>query len=142
MWVFLNDAMISIVADRDDSEKLLVRARVKGDIERAFAGTRGPRIRARKTPQADYLFRATVTRSRLAAAMLRAVDRIDYDNFKASVQAQDRHDAYLDVWGAMLRLQHRHENPSRYNFDPPPGFFDHDPPLSAVDVSLLDLEME
>jgi hypothetical protein len=126
MWIFLNDAMLSVVVDRDRPERLLVRARAKGDIARAFEGTRGPRIRERKTPKGDYLFRASVTRTRLAAAMARAIDDIDYDNFKASVEQKDRHDAYMSAWTAMKRFQDEREWPraKRFNFDPPPGFFD------------------
>lgn len=109
MWIFLNDAMLSIVEDRNDPDMLLVRARVKGDILRAFAGDRGPRIRERKTPKADYLFRARISRARVARAMHRRIVGIDYDNFKNSVQADDRHDAYLRVWGAMHTFQTQRE---------------------------------
>jgi hypothetical protein len=35
MWLFCEKGFVSIVVDRDDPDRLLVRARVKGDIERA-----------------------------------------------------------------------------------------------------------
>jgi hypothetical protein len=37
MSIWLNDAFPSIVADRNAPDRLLVRARRPGDIERAFA---------------------------------------------------------------------------------------------------------
>ena len=36
MWVFTNKGFFSIVEDRNDSTKLLVRSRIKGDLERVF----------------------------------------------------------------------------------------------------------
>jgi hypothetical protein len=50
---------------------------------------------------------------RLKRTLADAVDRIDYDNFKSSVEEQDRHDAYMGVWSAMLRLQMDRRQPKR-----------------------------
>ena len=36
MWIFLNDAFLSTVADRNDSDSLLVRGRFSADIEQIF----------------------------------------------------------------------------------------------------------
>jgi hypothetical protein len=113
MWVFLNDAFLSIV---DESAKklrmrnrapslddpLLVRARVKGDIERVFPGTRVVENEA-----TDYRFRAVVRRSDVAQAIYDEAMRIDYGNFKASVEEDDRHDVYAEVWNAHFRWQSR-----------------------------------
>ena len=49
MWVFLNNAFLSIVEHRENQNILLVRARIKGDIERVFPG-----VMVHKTPEADY----------------------------------------------------------------------------------------
>jgi hypothetical protein len=93
VWIFLNDAFLSIVAHRDDPDALLVRARRAGDIERAF-----PEAAVSETPAADYRFRATLPRQTVADALAAAVKAIAYPNFKASVAEPDRHDAYLDCW--------------------------------------------
>lgn len=100
MWVFLNDAFLSIVADRDDADRLLVRGRLPGDIERAF-----PDAQVRETRDADYRFRAFIPRSAVASRLAEAVDRIDYPNFKSSVRQDWRHDLYLSVWQVMARAQ-------------------------------------
>ena len=36
MWIILNKSFLSIVKNRNDENELLVRARVKGDIQRVF----------------------------------------------------------------------------------------------------------
>ncbi|HVA83852.1 MAG TPA: hypothetical protein VNE82_06340 [Candidatus Binataceae bacterium] len=49
MWVFLRDSFLSIVADRGHKDRLLVRVRIKGDLERAF-----PRAKAVSLKNTDY----------------------------------------------------------------------------------------
>ena len=102
MWIFMNDAMLSIVEHRDDPAKLMVRARIAGDIERAF-----PEAEVSETPRADYRFRATLDRREVAAALAAAAMGIDYDNFKNSVDDSGRHHAYMGVWSVMNEEQHR-----------------------------------
>lgn len=103
MWIFLNNSFLSIVAPDKKTRRdnrLLVRARAEGDIERVF-----PKAHVRVTPKADYRFRAWVTRHEVGLAMVKAVSEINYGNFKGSVKEQDRHDAYLSAWAAMNRFQ-------------------------------------
>jgi hypothetical protein len=106
MWIFLSDAMFSIVAPDDDltGDQLLVRARFKGDIRRVF-----PSARVSTTPQKDYRYRALVPRYEVWAEMADRINEIDYPNFKNTVAPRDhrRHDAYSDVWTAMFRAQDR-----------------------------------
>jgi len=100
MWVYLSDSFLSIVAHDFDPTCLLVRARVAGDIERVFPG-----VKAKRTPGADYLYRAKIPHQRVYKAISRAVLGIDYRNFKGSVADELRHNAYLGCWTAMSRLQ-------------------------------------
>jgi hypothetical protein len=111
MWVFLSDAMLSIVEDRDDDKRLLVRARLAGDLETVF-GDLVPTLDVVETLAADYRYRASISRDTVAAALEREVRSIDYDNFKDSVEDADRHRAYLQVWGCMWRAQHRAHVPA------------------------------
>jgi hypothetical protein len=80
MWIFLNDAMLSIVAHKDNDDLLHVRARVKGDIEAVF-----PHAKVLETPNGDYKFRADVERWKVADRMGDLVAGINYTNFKNSV---------------------------------------------------------
>lgn len=104
MWLFLNDAFLSVVAHRDRPDDLLVRARVEGDIERVF-----PSAVVECTPQADYLFRAAVPRALVERVLADRVRSLDYPNFKDSVEDRDRARAYHSVWFTMMRLQHREQ---------------------------------
>ena len=36
MWIFLNNSFLSMVENRNNKEELLVRSRIKGDIEKVF----------------------------------------------------------------------------------------------------------
>ena len=96
VWIFANDAFVSIVADRDDSSRLLIRARVAGDIERVF-----PSAEVVESRGTDYRFRAFVHRRALADVLAAQIRAIKYPNFKGSVEEDDRHGAYLEVWQVM-----------------------------------------
>jgi len=100
MWVFLSDSFLSIVEDRANPARLLVRGRIKGDIERAF-----PEASVTETPDADYRYRARIDRDAVAEALARQVYQMNYDNFKGSVKDIERHNAYFDCWRAMVNYQ-------------------------------------
>jgi hypothetical protein len=102
MWICLNNAFFSIVNPEVAGEdgKLLVRARRRGDIERYFKGAK-----VKKTPERDYLFRATVPAETVSAVIAKAIQSINYGNFKNSVANHELHDAYSEVWGTMSRVQ-------------------------------------
>ena len=101
MWVFLSNSFLSIVDKGDPSgATLLVRARQRGDIEAVF-----PDAKVIEGGGTDYAFRARVDRERVAQAMADQVRGVTYTNFKASVKDDARHDAYMDTWQAMMRLQ-------------------------------------
>lgn len=103
MWLFLNDAMLSVVNDPQQPRNLLVRARRAGEIDRTFPGAKVQTTKAR-----DYRFRASIPRIRVGDVLAAKVARIDYGNFKASVKDESRHDAYLRVWQAMANYQREH----------------------------------
>lgn len=117
MWIFRNDAMLSIVEHNDFPEMMLVRARRRGDIQRVF-----PKAKVIENAGSDYAYRAVVDRLEVASAMFDSIMDINYGNFKNSIPVhdQDRYDAYGNVWRAMLYYQmdekkkedfiERHEN--------------------------------
>jgi hypothetical protein len=102
MWIFTNDAFVSIVQVRDDPDVLMVRGRFAGDCAR-FLGL--PKSSESVTPAADYRFRIVAGRREVEAAMLRACRRIDYPNFKDSVRAKWRASALMRVWAVMFQSQ-------------------------------------
>lgn len=122
MWVCLNDAFLSIVQKDCAPDELLVRARRRGDIKKIF-----PEAKVVRTPKGDYHFRAVVKRNAAIEAMAGEVRRINYDNFKDSVDTttpggRKLHDAYLRVWATMEGLQPRPKRASL--FDSSVDYFD------------------
>lgn len=98
MWLFMSDSFLSVVEHKTKPGTLLVRSRVKGDIERAV-----PCAIVWEDPEADYRYRAEVSKDAFRAALSDAVDRITYPNFKKSVKENRRHSAYMRVWQAMAQ---------------------------------------
>lgn len=106
MWICLNNAFLSVVdLVPRDPDKLMVRARIKGDIRRVFPHA----VERESRPEEfrDYRFRAIVDRRLVADMIAASIQAIDYSNFKDSVRENDRHDAYLSMWSAMKRYQDR-----------------------------------
>ena len=102
MWVVLNNAFFSIVQNENNEEELLVRARVKGDIEKIF-----PKANVFEDNYADYKYRSFMNRENVASTIKEKVLNINYGNFKSSVSKSDyeRSSAYAGVWSALYKLQ-------------------------------------
>ncbi len=111
MWIMLSDAFISIVKKDCGDDELLVRARRAGDIQRVF----GARVRVQRATDADYLYRAVVSRDDVQEAIDHQIGGINYPNFKMSVKDKPLHDAYLSVWHDMVKLQRPAPYSTPYN---------------------------
>jgi hypothetical protein len=106
MWIFLSDSFVSIVQDRNDKSRLMVRGRRPGDVERFLSLASLPgEFPVSETPHADYRFRASVPRGIVSMCMSAHAERVDYSNFKNTVGDPARHVAYLDVWSIMSEYQ-------------------------------------
>lgn len=99
MWICLNNGFFSIVDPRREDDKLCVRARRKGDLERVFE------VAGLSLPGRDYAYRAFLDRDVVAAVLMGQVLGIDYPNFKNSVKDNALHSAYSATWSAMGRVQ-------------------------------------
>ena len=114
MWICKNDAFVSIVdkggKERNGEKCLCVRARVKDHLKAIF-----PNEPVIETPRNDYQFRAFIPVSKVAKAIHDSIMGIDYNNFKNSVENDDLHDAYSDVWSTMYLMARKKadEKPSR-----------------------------
>lgn len=102
MWIVLNKSFLSIVKNRNDENKLLVRARLKGDIEKVFENAD-----VFEDEKADYKYRSYIDREHVANVISNELLNIDYDNFKNSVSKNEynRANAYMNVWSALNKLQ-------------------------------------
>lgn len=106
MWLVTTRGFYSVVADHHEDGHVLVRARVREDLE-ALADLI-PGLDVEETPERDYRFRASVPRELWAAAAVALADEIDYPNFKNAVaerQGSERAGTYGRVWWTLLDLQ-------------------------------------
>lgn len=110
MWLFTKHGFYSVVAHRDEPDMVLVRARIKSDLEALVAVARSLDINEpldiKETPRADYAYRIFMPRRvwNVLAAHLTAA--IDYPNFKAAVHGDGvRDNAYMSIWRVMVNLQ-------------------------------------
>jgi hypothetical protein len=111
MWIVADFGYFSVVAHRDKPGHLLVRARVRADLE-ALAGRLWPAPKIVTTPDADYRYRMLVPAEAFAAVMADAVKAIDYPNFKDQVaerQGSERAHVYLGIWDHLRRRLQRSE---------------------------------
>lgn len=102
MWIATNVGFISIVADRNRPEFLLIRARSKADLLEVF-----PNCVPIETPDADYRFRISMKRGDVAEKFFNDIFDIDYDNFKSSVpkRMSGLSHMYHRMWNAGLDRQ-------------------------------------
>jgi hypothetical protein len=102
MWIILNNSFLSIVENRNNKGELLVRSRVKGDIEKVISDAE-----VFEDSLADYKYRTFIKKEKVASIISNELLNINYDNFKNSVSKNDfeRYKAYNNVWSAMRVLQ-------------------------------------
>ena len=102
MWIYTTDGFYSVV---QKDWGLMVRSRVKGDLEKLFPKKMHRHII--QTPDADYLYRILVGRDEFEEAMIKAMRRINYPNFKDAVHEKDKRRVayYTRVWATMYQMQ-------------------------------------
>jgi len=100
MWIYTTDGFYSVVEDRNDPDCLWVRARVEGDLERLW-----PDADVLETPDADYRFRAALSRQEVAAGIAKSILEIDYSNYKDNITDRRRSHFYMRVWSVMAEMQ-------------------------------------
>ena len=98
MWIFTSTGMLSVVAHRERSNDLLVRARSPIHIREMF-----PYAAVDETPNADYPFRTVISRELFANVIVDYSQNISYDNFKNSIEENNFHDRCVEIWAIMLR---------------------------------------
>lgn len=100
IWLLTTGGFYSAVEDEDNPELILVRCRTRQDAKATG-------WKFKKTPHADYLFRARVRREDWAAFVAQAAMDISYGNFKAAVAESNpaRAHLYTQVWALLRDLQ-------------------------------------
>ena len=88
MWLITNFGFFSVVRKTADGGHLTVRARVRDDLDRlrqTYLPTLSTTIHGGGT---DYPYRASAPASAVAAAFTKAIQDIDYSNFKNEATAK------------------------------------------------------
>ena len=119
MWIMTPKYFASVVAaDKrrqpagDKRNYLMVRFRSRADLDE-FIEDLGEfplthEVVPESTPQADYPWKVKLLEGDVRNVASRAIESIDYGNFKNEVTRQsgdDRHDTYLKVWGDLLEIE-------------------------------------
>ena len=102
MLVFLNNSFLSIVKNRNNKDELLVRSRIKRDIEKVFSDSD-----VFEMENSDYKYRSYIKKTGVSCKLKNIVEDINYDNFKNSIPSDqsERHRSYLNVWTELRKLQ-------------------------------------
>jgi hypothetical protein len=106
MWLLTPRGFFSAVQDRNDPDRVLVRARVGADLE-ALRDLL-PEIEVVFGEGTDYPWRAWIPRDDWARAVHAMCGEIDYGNFKNAVadrQGYARAGIYSEVWGSLHGLE-------------------------------------
>ena len=108
MWLFCSIGFYSVVAMGDDPSAVMVRGRVKKDMQRLQDTMKdlgmepGPIL---QWPGRDYAYRLLMLRDEWSAVLFALGRDVAYPNFKRAVDATDgpaRASLYSRVWGLML----------------------------------------
>lgn len=109
MWMLSTIGFFSIVTEKGDSDRLLVRTRVRADLEE-LRDRYLPDIDIVEGAGSDYRYRAVVARADFERTAAQLASDIDYSNFKNAVaqrQGAQRAALYGEVWSTLYELQLR-----------------------------------
>ena len=110
MWLLTTQGFYSVVEDREDANRVLVRARAREDLEALKRQIPDLQIQETLDADHDYGWRDCVTRDQWVEATAELAGETDYPNFKSAVDARqgaERERLYSRVWAQLLELQHR-----------------------------------
>jgi len=108
MWVLTTNGFYSAVQHNEKPDILLVRARCKEDLialKKKYMRNLGE---ITYISNADYPYRAEVSKNQFAEGMRRIIKDITYGNFKsevARVQGSKRASIYHSVWSVLQRIE-------------------------------------
>lgn len=109
MWIYSKDGFFSVVETNKDN--FTVRARCIQDIKKLLSHKTlsDKKYEIITGAGTDYEYRTVMKKEDLKNYINEMVMNINYDNFKNATCSEDndRHDAYMDCWSAMLRFQRK-----------------------------------
>lgn len=113
MWLITSKGFLSVVADRNNSDQLLIRARSRDDLIKVVSLAESKQIEGIylkdifEDLSADYRYRIFVPKSSFADLSSLLVEEINYPNFKNKVAENDSERAHLysNVWHTLYQIQ-------------------------------------
>lgn len=105
MWLFTETGFVSVVQDKQDTNKMVVRARDKKSLQ-PLMDAYGVKLVNLKNR--DYPHRVFLTRKQFIDWLVESGETLDYDNYKTRVSKTRGYDfasPLHDVWATMLRLE-------------------------------------
>lgn len=111
MWIFTETGFVSAVADSENPDQLVVRARDRAALEPlqvAIFAMQEIEVDILNTPNADYPYRLYTDQSVFARWVAHAARDITYTNFKGrcvSTLPVEYQNALHDVWSAMHQVE-------------------------------------
>lgn len=102
MWIFMQDAFLSVTEHESEPRLYVIGARVRGDIEHVF-----PEADVIEAVDGDYRFCTSLPRDRVVQAISLRLGKIKYPMFHTMISDAERKAAYINVWGAMYDEQQR-----------------------------------
>ncbi len=109
MWLFCKSGFFSAVQHANKPDKILLRARFKGDLENLCdIHLIECQHTIRHTPSCDYAWRMELPKALWAKIVLQEAQIIDYQNFKNEIHKygnRNRDNAYNQVWSALAMAQ-------------------------------------
>lgn len=106
MWLFTETGFVSVVQDRNDDTRMLVRARDKQSLKQ-IADWYGAEI-IDKVGRSDYPYRLFITRTQFVDWLVEMGSMLNYDNYKnqaAKTRGYDFVEPLHDVWAVMHQLE-------------------------------------
>ena len=102
MWIFTKHSILSIVEDKNNSDRFCVRGRLPGDIEYLFSHL--PNLNVIEGAGTDYRFRAFIDKEDVVKELTKEISDITYTNFKDEANKQTEHD---DDNPQRMRMMHK-----------------------------------
>jgi hypothetical protein len=117
LWIFTTRGFFSIVEHKNDPNRVVIRARVRKDIDNIKMLFEELGLKASdilESLDSDYRYRIFANRIDWVSVMTQIIADVGYTNFKNAVYETGslaikgkRHEAYLDIWAIMHELQFR-----------------------------------
>ncbi len=98
MYVFTDNAFLSIVSHSHDERLLEVRGKCSGDIERTF-----PEAEVARSEDEEYPYSASIARDRVADRIALRVKHVGYRKFNPTAEEPWRQTMYRDVEEAIRK---------------------------------------